>query len=197
MNALFTVGHSTRTAGEFLALLRAAGVSELVDVRRYPSSKRFPHFAREPLSLALRDAGLGYTHEPDLGGRREPRPDSPNTFWREDAFRGYADHMATPPFAAALARVLERACTCRVAVMCAEALPSRCHRQLIADAAVARGWAVTHLLGPGRSEPHALHPAARPDAGGGLQYPSPGQTRLFSTSSALRRPSPTRPRGRG
>ena len=193
---LFTVGHSTRTAEELLALLNEAGVSELVDVRRYPGSRRFPQFGREPLARALRDAGVAYGHEPDLGGRRTPRADSPNTFWREDAFRGYADHMATPTFRSALTRVLERAQAAAVAVMCAEALPSRCHRQLIADAALVRGSVVTHLLAPGRSEPHTLHPAARPDASGGLVYPSPGQTRMFSTSSVLRRPSPTRRRGR-
>ena len=192
MSGLFTVGHSTRTSDELLAVLRAAGIEEVVDVRRFPASRRFPQFGREPLARALLAAGIAYAHEEDLGGRRTPRRDSPNTFWRVEGFRGYADHMATPAFAAALDRVLEKARARRVAVMCAEALPSRCHRQLVADAAVVRGVAVTHLIAPGRSEPHVLHPAARESGQGALVYASAGQKPLFSGPSGLRRPSRTR-----
>jgi uncharacterized protein (DUF488 family) len=197
MSGPFTIGHSTRTADELLALLRAARIETLVDVRRYPASRRFPQFGRDALERALRGAGIAYEHEPDLGGRREPIRDSPNTSWRAGPFRGYADHMATPLFAAALDRLLERAHTRRVAVMCAEASPSRCHRQLIADAVVARGMAVTHLLAPGESERHRLNAAARVDERGVLVYPAAGQKRLFPAPESQRRGSRAgRPRPR-
>lgn len=147
----------------------------LVDVRRYPGSRRHPQFAREALSRALEAEGIGYLHEPDLGGHRRPREDSPNTAWRNDAFRGYADHMAGPEFARALDRL--RAAPPRTAVMCAEAVPWRCHRQLIADALVARGVEVRHILGPGRVEPHALRADARVGEDGRVTYPGPSRQR--------------------
>lgn len=133
----------------------------LVDVRRFPGSRRHPWFAREPLAAALAAGGIGYAHEVELGGRRTARPDSPNGALRNASFRGYADHMLEEPFRAALQRVLvhaERAPTC---VLCAEAHPSRCHRRLIADAALARGARVVHLLEPGRALEHALASEAR------------------------------------
>ena len=169
-----TIGHSTRTLDELLELLRDAGVRHLVDVRRYPQSRRHPQFGRDALAAGLAAAGIAYGHEPDLGGHREPRPDSPNTAWRDPAFRGYADHMATEAFVRALARVeaLRDA-----AVMCAEALPSRCHRQLLADALVCRGLAVRHLVARGVSEDHRLHPRAL-WRGGVLTYPAAGQLAL-------------------
>jgi uncharacterized protein (DUF488 family) len=140
-------------------------------VRRFPGSRRYPHFGKEALRAALGAADIAYRHEPDLGGRREPRADSPNTAWRVAAFRGYADHMASPEFRAALERlVAERAAS--PAVMCAEAAPWKCHRQLVADALVARGFEVVHLLAPGRREPHALNPAAVAGPGGSLVYPT-------------------------
>jgi uncharacterized protein (DUF488 family) len=154
-----------------VALLAEAGVELLVDVRRFPGSRRHPHFAREPLARALAEAGIAYRHEPDLGGRRAPRPDSPNGAWRVAAFRGYADHMATAEFAAALDRLAALAATRPTAILCAEALPQRCHRRLIADALAARGHEVVHLLAPGRRERHLLHPAAVVD-GGRLTYPA-------------------------
>jgi uncharacterized protein (DUF488 family) len=169
-----TVGHSTRPIADFVALVREGDVRTLVDVRRQPFSRRHPHFSRDALARSLADAGIAYVHEVDLGGHREPRAGSPNTAWRNDAFRGYADHMATPAFQEALARVaaLEHA-----AVMCAEANPQDCHRQLLADALVLRGVAVRHLLAAGRTEEHALHPrATRQD--GILVYPAAGQLRL-------------------
>lgn len=169
---IHTVGHSVRPIADFVALLRKAGVRTLVDVRRYPVSRRHPQFSREALRAALLAAGISYRHEADLGGHREPRPGSPNTAWRLDAFRGYADHMATAPFQEALARLasLELA-----AVMCAEAKPGECHRQLLADALVARGLTVRHLLGPGRSEDHRLHPRAQLRPDDTLVYPAAGQ----------------------
>jgi uncharacterized protein (DUF488 family) len=164
-----------------VALLRAAEVPLLVDVRRFPVSRRHPQFTRAALEAALAAAGIGYRHEPDLGGHREPRADSPNAGWRNGAFRGYADHMATEPFRLALERLWQS--PPRTAVMCAEADPARCHRQLIADALVARGAAVQHLRAPGRAETHLLHPRARPGPGGTLTYPPGGrrQVSLFDS----------------
>jgi uncharacterized protein (DUF488 family) len=171
---ILTVGHSTRTAEGFLDLLRAAAVEVLVDVRRFPASRRHPHFAAVALRALLHAHDIAYEHEPDLGGRRAAQPLSPNTAWRNPAFRGYADHMATPAFAQALERVRARATRERVAVMCAEAVPWRCHRQLIADALVAGGHDVLHLLGPGQSRPHQLHPQARLEPTGRVIYPLAG-----------------------
>ena len=179
---VYTIGHSTRSIGELVALLEESGIRRLLDVRRFPGSRRHPQFARDALSAALAERGIAYGHEPDLGGMREPRPDSPNTAWRVAAFRGYADHMASPEFRAALGRVRAAAAGERVAVMCAEAVPWRCHRQLVADALVAAGDEVRHVLGPGDVRPHALHPSARPTAEGLLVYPGDGahaQATLF------------------
>jgi uncharacterized protein (DUF488 family) len=158
---LYTVGHSTRSLDEFLALLAAHGVGLIVDVRRYPGSRRFPHFGRDTLSQSLAAAGIGYVHEPDLGGRRAPRADSPHTAWRSASFRAFADHMDSAEFAAALDRVLARAATSASCLMCAEAVPWRCHRQLIADALVARAHQVRHILSPSRADVHTIHPHAR------------------------------------
>jgi uncharacterized protein (DUF488 family) len=158
---LFTLGHSTRSIEELLGLLAEHGIEVLVDVRRFPGSRRHPQFSREALAGSLAGAGVDYVHDPDLGGRREPRPDSPNTAWRVAAFRGYADYMGSEPFAAALLRLLQRAARSRTAVLCAEAVPWRCHRRLIADAATARGVEVLHILGHGRAERHELDPKVR------------------------------------
>ncbi len=170
---MFSLGHSTREIDELVARLREFGVTCVVDVRRFPSSKRHPHFAAEPLAAALAEVGVEYVHEPDLGGYRKPRPDSPNTGWRSDGFRAYADHMDTPEFRAALARLMERAGERATAIMCAEATPWRCHRQLISDALTALGWEVIHILGAGKAEAHALNPNARVLEGGRLVYPEP------------------------
>jgi len=169
-----TVGHSTRTFAELVELLREGGVEALVDVRRYPASRRNPQHAKEALERELPREGIEYRHEPELGGRRAPHPDSPNGAWRNPQFKGYADHMASAGFEEALERTLELARRKRVAVMCAEAHPSQCHRKLIADAAVARGFEVLHLVAPGRAERHELNPDARVLAGGRLVYPPKG-----------------------
>jgi len=145
----------------FLDLLRAHGVTCLVDVRIAPLSRRHPHFARDALARALEASGIRYIHMKDLGGWRRPRSDSPHTAWRSEGFRGYADHMETPAFGRALDEVIALAASETVALMCAEAAPWRCHRQLIADALVARGVAVTHLLGPDQVRRHTLTPFAR------------------------------------
>src|SRR5437870_10641503 len=143
---IYTVGHSTRSLETFLALLAEHQIRLLVDVRRYPASRRYPHFAQEPLAAALEAVGIAYRHDADLGGRRAARRDSANTAWRSAGFRGYADYMETPAFEDALARLRELARARPTAILCAEAVPWRCHRQLIADALVARGEEVGHIF---------------------------------------------------
>lgn len=158
-----TIGHSTRSLEELLELLRSFRVTRLIDVRSAPGSRRHPHFGKDPLAHALAGAGIAYVHAKDLGGRRSSVPGSPHVGWRNESFRGYADHMDTPVFRQALDEVIAFAAAETIALMCAEAVPWRCHRQLIADALVARGIEVTHILGPGRSQPHRLTPFARLD----------------------------------
>jgi uncharacterized protein (DUF488 family) len=168
--AVFTIGHSTRGLDEFVDLLRESGIRLLVDIRRYPVSRRYPHFTGATLAASLAQAGIAYRHEAGLGGHREPKPGSPNTALRAAAFRGYADYMATPAFRAALARLTADAAAQPTAVLCAEADPQRCHRQLVADALVARGIRVVHILAPGLAEAHALHLQARLTPDGAIVY---------------------------
>jgi uncharacterized protein (DUF488 family) len=168
---VLTVGHSTRTLDELLALLRSHGVSVLADVRAFPRSRRNPQFNIDTLPAALAAAGIGYRHFPALGGRRKARPDSPNMAWREPGFRGFADHMGTPAFAAGLAALTALGAGERVCVMCAEAAPWRCHRSLIADALVARGVAVEHIMDAKRRQPHRLPAFARVE-GAEVTYPA-------------------------
>jgi uncharacterized protein (DUF488 family) len=156
---------------DFLALLRGHGIERLVDVRRFPGSRRHPHFGAEPLERALAQAGIRYVHEPDLGGRRTASAASPNTAWRSASFRAYADYMATPAFRAALDRLLAHAAAGPTAIMCAEAVPWRCHRQLIADVLVARGHEVRHITTAARAEPHRLNPSAVVSVDGTVTYP--------------------------
>lgn len=178
---ILTVGHSTRTVEELIGLLRAHGVERLVDVRRFPGSRRHPQFGRETLESALGAAGISYAHEEALGGRRPVLAGSPNDAWRNRGFRGYADYMGTAGFAAALDRLIDGARKARTAIMCAEAVPWRCHRNLIADALTARGVEVRHILGEDRAEVHALnvHATVLPD--GRLIYPGDAQLRLPGT----------------
>ena len=159
--AAWTIGHSTLAIDTFLANLAASRIEALVDVRRHAGSRRHPQFNPEPLEGSLRAAGIAYLPMPALGGRRKPRPDSPNTSWRNDSFRGYADYMETPAFRSALAVVAERAARERTVVMCAEALWWRCHRGLIADALAASGSAVWHIGTDARVEAHPFTGAAR------------------------------------
>jgi uncharacterized protein (DUF488 family) len=177
--SVLTIGHSTRPLDEFLALLTANRVQVLFDVRRYPGSRRHPQFSRDALAATLDGAGIEYHHEPRLGGRRDPVPGSPNVNWRSASFRGYADHTATAEFKAALQGVVDAGRERVVAVMCAEAVPWRCHRQLIADALVARSIAVEHILGPGPRKMHELNPAARHTPEGHLVYGEAPQGKLF------------------
>src|SRR5579871_674121 len=142
---VYTIGHSTRSLEELLAILAAHGVERLADVRKVPRSRRHPHFAAESLVRALPAAGVAYRHFPDLGGLRRPLPNSTNNAWQEPGFRGYADYMQTPEFAAALETLMRFAAEAPACVMCAEAVWWRCHRRLLADALVARGLEVRHL----------------------------------------------------
>lgn len=176
---ILTVGHSTHEIERFLALLSEAGVEVVADVRRFPGSRRHPQFGAASLEKSLREKGVGY--EPlgeELGGRRSKKdvaaggdtlPD--NSAWRNASFRAYADYLWTPAFAAGLERLEEIAQERRAAVMCAEAHPSRCHRRLIADVLLARGWRVLHLLPDGRLQEHAFTPEAVVE-GGRVHYPA-------------------------
>jgi uncharacterized protein (DUF488 family) len=157
---VWTVGHSTRSAGEFIELLQARRIEAVADVRRFPASRRHPHFSREQLEPALAAHDVDYLGLPALGGRRPPKPDSVNTGWRVAAFRGYADYMETPEFAEAFARLLEVAHARRIAIMCAEALWWQCHRRLIADALLALGHEVLHIQSRADASPHKLIPPA-------------------------------------
>ena len=170
MATLFTVGHGTRSTEELVKVLDDAGVEMLIDVRRFPGSRRHPHFARAALEESLPAAGIAYEWRGDtMGGRRNPAPDSPNVAWRVDAFRGYADHLASEEFRSALAELEARAKNTHQAVMCAETVWWRCHRRLIADSLVAHGHEVIHL-GLGRDATHKLHENARNIADGYLVY---------------------------
>jgi uncharacterized protein (DUF488 family) len=159
--AVWTIGHSTRSLADLLARLRAHGVARVVDVRRFPHSRRHPRFDTAALARDLPAAGIAYTSTPALGGFRRPHPDSPNTALADSAFRGYADYMQTDEFAEHLVALIASAVQAPTAIMCAEAHPEACHRSFIADALVARGIDVHHILGDGPTLPHALRPHAR------------------------------------
>jgi len=159
---VYTVGHGARPAAALLAVLREAGVALVWDIRRFPGSRRHPQFNRESLAVALPEAGIGYEWEgAALGGRRSRSATTRHTALRDRAFAGYADHMDTAEFRAGVERLLERAATTPLAIMCAETPWWRCHRMLVADALVMRGAEVVHLLEPGRRQPHRPHSAAR------------------------------------
>ena len=181
---IYTIGHSTRSLDEFIGLLEAHRIRQLADIRTVPRSRRHPHFAIDRLSRSLEHAGITYRHVPALGGLRKPRPDSPNTAWRHAGFRGYADYMATPAFEKALEELLEFASARlqadasksngpRTAIMCAEAVWWRCHRQLVADVLVARGVAVRHITSRRAAPLHTPTDFARVDAGK-VSYPGLG-----------------------
>jgi len=165
-----TVGHSTDPIEEFIAILKAHGIRRLVDVRTIPKSRRNPQFNRESLSASLRTAGIEYRHLPGLGGLRHPRKDSMNTGWRNASFRGYADYMQTPEFGENLNHLMDLAAEASTAIMCAEAVPWRCHRSLIADALLARGIPVMEILSATKSQPHAPTPFAEME-GERVTYP--------------------------
>jgi uncharacterized protein (DUF488 family) len=152
---VWTIGHSTRAVEEFIALLAAQGIRRLADVRSVPRSSRHPHFSADQLSQSVSGAGITYRHLPGLGGLRRPRRDSTNLAWQNGSFRGYADYMETAAFEEALDELVALAVE-PTAIMCAEAVWWRCHRQLIADALVARGIGVRHIVSTSRPQPHHL-----------------------------------------
>jgi len=157
---IFTVGHGTRPIEEFLAILGAAGIRRLVDVRTAPGSRRHPQFGQDALAASLQAQAIEYVWRKDLGGFRKPRPDSPHTALRNDAFRGYADHMDAEEFRSTLAWLIDTSRDTPTAIMCAESLWWRCHRRMISDALTVAGCEVVHLLDAGRREAHGLNPSA-------------------------------------
>ena len=166
---VYTIGHSTRELHEFIALLKENGVSRLADIRRYPGLRRYPHFSRDALSKSLPENGIAYEHFEDLGGRRKPAGESPNSAWRNEQFRGYADYMATGEFRQAVDRLVDSPAT--TAIMCAEAVPWRCHRGLVSDELVRRGYEVVHILSSHSRQKHEMnaHALVRGDY---LTYPA-------------------------
>jgi uncharacterized protein (DUF488 family) len=159
---IWTIGHSTRTIDEFISLLEENRIKLVADVRMFPGSKRYPQFGRQALAKSLGESGIRYEHFPELGGRRNPKPDSHNTAWRNASFRGYADYMETKQFQKGVERLLELASEAGpVAIMCAEAVWWRCHRSLISDYLKARGIEVMHVLSANKVEPHPYTSAAR------------------------------------
>ena len=161
ISPIFTIGHSTRSLEDFLQLLQSYKIEALADVRQFPGSRRHPQFGQENLSRSLSHVEVAYVHFPELGGRRRARADSPNTAWRNEAFRGYADYMMTSDFQTGIARLMELAQKQRTAIMCAEALWWRCHRALISDFLKVKSIQVVHILSGTKTEEHPFTSAAR------------------------------------
>jgi len=169
---IWTVGHSTASAADFLTLLRLHRMELLADVRRFAASRRHPHFNGAALSQIVATAGIAYVHFPELGGRREPRPDSENTGWREAGFRGYADYMQTKPFRAGVVRMLQAANGMRMAIMCAEKAWQNCHRGLLSDYLKNSGFEIIHIIDRQHDEKHLFTQPARL-VDGVLSYAAP------------------------
>ena len=167
---LSTVGHSTHPIEEFISILNAHGIKTLVDIRTIPKSRRNPQFNSDALAASLEQSGIKYRHMPGLGGLRHPRPDSRNTAWRNDSFRGYADYMQTPEFARSLEGLIDIAGRAPTVIMCAEAVEWRCHRSLVSDALIVRGIDVQHIHSSARARPHKLTPFAQVN-GTAIAYP--------------------------
>ncbi len=175
---MWTIGHSTRTLADLVVLLHAHGVTRVVDVRRFPHSRRHPHFDTTALARDLPRAGIAYAHAPGLGGFRRARPHSINTALRNRSFQGYADYMHTDDFIHHLTSLIAAAAEAPSAIMCAEAVPWRCHRSLISDALLAQNIEVLHILDRRPPTPHTLTSGARIEAG---RVTYPGQTELFGS----------------
>lgn len=174
---LWTIGHSTRSWEDFTAMLAAARIEVLADVRRFAGSRRNPQYSRDAMPAALAEAGIRYWPLPALGGRRKADAASPNTAWRVEAFRAYADHMASAEYIEAREALMVEARARPTCVMCAEAVWWRCHRRLVADDFVSRGWTVLHLMAPGKATAHEANADALM-VDGVLRYPGP-QARLL------------------
>lgn len=179
---VYTVGHSTRDLSEFIELLKRHEVKQLADIRTIPRSGHNPQYNLENLEEVLPAAGIRYMHIAELGGLRHTRRDSPNTGWRNASFRGFADYMQTPEFARAVEQLVKVAKARPTAIMCAEAVPWRCHRSLVADALVVRGARVEHIISGNRTQPHALTPFARAN-GKRITYPADDSSRAVSKST--------------
>ncbi len=190
---VLTIGHSTRMIGEFLDLLSAHGVTCVADVRTIPGSRHNPQFNQAALRGSLKGAEVSYVHLPGLGGLRRARPDSVNLGWRNASFRGYADYMQTPEFARSLDELIRLAKREPLAIMCAEAVPWRCHRSLISDALLVRGIRVEDILSAGRRQGHTLTPFAKV-RGTRITYPAGAARRMLRATPARgsRAPAPTR-----
>ena len=172
-SVIYTIGHSTRPLDEFISMLQAHSISMLIDVRTVPRSARNPQFNRESLPEDLAKQAIQYEHFPALGGLRKPRPQSVNSGWKNESFRGYADYMQTAEFARAIERLIQQANDAHVCIMCAEAVPWRCHRSLIADALMARGIRAIHIMSVKAAQPHKLTSFARV-RGERVTYPAEG-----------------------
>jgi uncharacterized protein (DUF488 family) len=185
---VMTIGHSTRTLDEFIGLLQAHAVTRVVDVRTIPRSWHNPQFNKDSLPDSLKKAGLSYVHLPGLGGLRHAKPDSINLGWRNASFRGYADYMQTPEFEQSLEELIQMAKQKRVAIMCAEAVPWRCHRSLIADALLVRGIRAEDIMSLTRRTVHTLTPFAKV-RGTTITYPTE-KSRLSKKKASLKRDRP-------
>ena len=172
---MLTAGHSNRALDELIQILESHGVKQLADVRKMPRSRHNPQFNSDSFAAALRGLGIEYRHMPGLGGLRRPRSDSINTAWRNESFRGYADYMQTAEFGRSLDELIRYSRNARTAILCAEAVPWRCHRSLIADALMAHGIAVEHIMSAARAEPHRITPFARVE-GKRVTYPGLSET---------------------
>lgn len=196
---LYTVGHSSRTFEEFLRLLRAHGIGRIVDVRTVPKSRRVPWFNKEELAPALNKAIIRYAHLPELGGLRHSKKDSINLGWKNASFRGFADYMATPEFEKGLEKLNEMLPTLKTAVMCAEAVPWRCHRSLISDIETARGVPVEHLLSSTSKRPHEMTAFALVDKKSKpprVTYPAPPEDQSQPGLPGIPTASPKKSHGR-
>ena len=180
-NILFTIGHSTHSIEKFIELLNAHHVQHLVDVRSIPKSRHVPQFNTDTLAASLNAANIAYTHLKSLGGRRHSRKDSTNTGWRNTSFRGYADYMATPQFTEGIAALSAIARAATTAIMCAEAVPWRCHRSLIADAMTLQDWDVRDILTAAPATPHKLTPFLKV-VDGAPTYPDPNESGTLFTA---------------
>jgi uncharacterized protein (DUF488 family) len=173
VSTIYTIGHSTRSADEFLAILKAFAIELVADIRTIPRSRRNPQYDQESLKRVLAEHQIGYVHLPALGGLRHAKKDSRNSGWKNASFRDYADYMQTREFAAAIDDLIARAASSRTVIMCAEAVPWRCHRSLVGDALLLRGIQVEDIISEKSAKPHKLTAWARVE---GLQisYPEPG-----------------------
>lgn len=160
-HTIYTIGHSTHTMEEFIAMLQSFNIKTLIDIRHFPGSRKFPHFNKEILSGALKGIGINYIHLEDLGGRRKVQKNSKNTRWHKDSFRGYADYMETKKFENAITQLQSIALKQTTAYMCSEAVWWRCHRSMVSDYLKAKGWTVFHIMATGKSEEHPYTSPAR------------------------------------